>query len=140
MSERFARYAAWLFGIAVPIALAVVMLAPVPFMRGLGATALACAALGLALNGLAWRSARRQAYWPVGATIVNAPVMEAATPAAVPAVAAASAKRLTPAPARTARYRAPRFEPRVSLARLVQIPRAFALVPGRLPARVTSHA
>ncbi|MFO1397619.1 MAG: hypothetical protein U1F48_11210 [Burkholderiales bacterium] len=140
MSERFARCAAWLFGIAVPIALAVVLLAPVPFMRGLGVTALACAALGVALNGLAWRSARRSAYWPVGASIVGAPAVAAATPVAVPAVAAAPATKPTPAPACTARYRAPRFEPRVSLARLVQVPRAFALVPGRLPARVTSHA
>lgn len=128
MTDRFSRRAVWLFGIAIPVALAVVVLAPVPFMRGLGAVALACAALGVAVNGLALRAAQREAYWPVGATLTR---VEAA-PAPAPAMAAAS----SPA----ARYRAPRVEPRLSLARLAGLPRSLALLPGRLPARMVSHA
>ncbi len=126
MTDRFPRRALWLFGISVPVALAVLVLAPVPFIRGLGGVALACAALGVALNAHALRTAHRQAYWPVGATLTQVEAAPVAAPAA--------------APARPARYRATRIEPRLSLARLAELPRSLAMLPSRLPARMTSHA
>lgn len=126
MTDRFCHRAASLFGIAIPVALAVVVLAPVPFMRGLGAVALACAALGVVVNVLSLRALGRKAYWPVGETITSAGL--------APAPVAARS------PAGTARYRAPRIEPRLSLARMAGLPRSFVLFPGRLPARLTSHA
>ncbi len=125
MTDRFSRRAVWLFGLAVPVALAVVVLAPVPFMRGLGGVALVCALSGLAINALAVRAARRRAYWPVGETMAQAGL---APEAAVPVVATA------------VRLRGPRREPRLALARMADIPRSLVRFPGRLSARMTSHA
>ncbi len=135
MNDRFSRCAAWLFGIAIPVALAVVVLAPIPFMRGLGAVALVCAMSGFAINALAVRAARCRAYWPVGETMAQAGFAPAV---AVPAVAApAMAAR---AQATAARLRRPGREPRLALARMADIPRWLVLFPGRLPARMTYHA
>lgn len=128
MTERFSRRATWLFGIAIPVALAVVLLAPVPFMRGLGTVALACAALGAAINLAALRGATRHAtsrerqegYWPVGATL------SAASPS--PAIATAAARGLA------------RRQPKLAFSRMIAIPRVAPFFPGRLPARMTSPA
>lgn len=117
MTERFHHRAVWLFGVAVPVALAVALLAPVPFMRGLGLFALACAASGLALNAAALRGAR-SAYWPVGDTI---------------------SAGVAPAPV-AARSRALRRAPRLSFARMIALPRALLYFPGRFPVRMASHA
>lgn len=125
MTELFSRRAAWLFGIAIPVALAVVLLAPVPFMRGLGAVALVCAVLGCALHASVLRRAAaheapRDAYWPVGETLAAARIAPAAPAATV----------------RSPRRR----EPRLSFPRMVALPRPLPFFPGRLPSRMTSHA
>lgn len=88
MIDHFARRAVALFGIAMPLALFAVLLAPVPFMRGLGAAAFGCAALGLVVNLIALRGGRaatatRPAHFAGEKAI--APQLAAATP--VPAAA-----------------------------------------------------
>ena len=121
MIDHFARRAAALFGIAMPVALFAVLLAPVPFMRGLGAAAFGCAAFGLVVNLLALRGARaatatRPAHFTGEEAI--APQLAAATP--VPPVAVRAVASDRPSDLRR---------------------RAQAVGrPVRLPARMISHA
>lgn len=59
MLDRFARYAMWGFGAAVPLALATVAFGPVAFIRGLGLVALGCSIAGFLVNRLVLHAAQR---------------------------------------------------------------------------------
>jgi hypothetical protein len=79
MLDRFARYAMWGFGAAVPLALATAAFGPVAFVRGLGLVALGCSIAGFLVNRLALHAAQRGAYGQV-----PAPHETESAPAAVP--------------------------------------------------------